>query len=155
MVVILHTGGGTLIARSHPREGYNYYITCYPANIRDIGNIVRCCLGNGLNRSVQYLIYVYITAEQTMAAKLFVMQVESGHRTSSGLMEDFCDGRAFAAHPLFSLHSNALQVLFYYDELEVVNPLGSKTKLHKLGMYLYWGLMNFACSYENMFFTYT
>ena len=97
----------TPIARPHPREGYNYYITYYPGNISD--------------------------------------------------------GIAFAAHPLFSLHSNALQVLFYYDELEVVNPLGSKTKLHKLGMYLYWGLMNFECSYEkrvaahvqNMFFTYT
>jgi len=48
-------------------------------------------------------------------------------------MEDFCDGKAFADHPLFSLHSNALQVFLYFDELEVVNPLGSKTKLHILG----------------------
>ena len=135
MVVILHTGGRTPTARPHPREGYNYYIICYLGNIRDIGNIVRCCLGNRLNRSIQYLIYMYITAEQTIATKLYVIQVESGHRTSSGLMEDFCDGRAFAAHPLFSLHSNGLQVLFYYDELEVVNPKGFKTKLHKLGMF--------------------
>ena len=63
------------------------------------------------------------------------MQVESGHRSQSGFLEDFCDGKAFATHPLFSVHVNALQVFFYYDELEVCNPLGSKTKIHKLGKY--------------------
>ena len=61
--------------------------------------------------------------------------MESGHKTSSDLMEDFCDGKVFAVHPLFSLHLNALQVFLYFDELEVCNPLGSKTKLHKLGMF--------------------
>ena len=61
--------------------------------------------------------------------------MESGHKTTSDLMEDFCDGKVFAAHPLFFLHLNALQVFFYFDELEVCNPLGSKTKLHKLGMF--------------------
>ena len=39
------------------------------------------------------------------------------------------------SHPLYSVQKNALQVLFYYDELETCNPLGSKTKVHKLGMY--------------------
>ena len=35
-VVVLHIGVGrspTPIARPHPREGYNYYITCYLDNI--------------------------------------------------------------------------------------------------------------------------
>ena len=40
-------------ARPHPREEYNYYITCYLGNItvqdkRDMGNILRCCVSNGL-----------------------------------------------------------------------------------------------------------
>ena len=30
-----------------------------------------------------------------------------------------------------------LQVALYYDDLEVSNPLGSKTKVHKLGKYMY------------------
>jgi hypothetical protein len=28
---------------------------------------------------------------------------------------------------------NGIQIIAYYDEIEVVNPLGSKTSKHKLG----------------------
>ena len=48
-------------------------------------------------------------------------------------MSDFCDGKVCVAHPLFSLHKDALQILFYFDELEICNPLGTKSKIHKLG----------------------
>lgn len=48
-------------------------------------------------------------------------------------MKDFCDGKSFSTHPLFSIKANALQVLLYFDELEICDPLGSKTKKHKLG----------------------
>lgn len=37
-------------------------------------------------------------------------------------------------HPLFSCDPHALQIIAYYDELEVVNPLGSHVKVHKLGV---------------------
>ena len=37
------------------------------------------------------------------------------------------------SHPLFSSHRQALQIHFYYDDVEVCNPLGSKAKIHKLG----------------------
>ena len=60
-------------------------------------------------------------------------QVEKGHQSLSSVKEDFCDGKAFAEHPLFSVHTNALQLFFYFDEHELCNPLGSKTKIHKLG----------------------
>ena len=52
-------------------------------------------------------------------------------------MEDYCDGEAFAAHPLFSAHLD-FQIFFYFDELEVANPIGSKAKIHKLGMCMYY-----------------
>ena len=35
---------------------------------------------------------------------------------------------AYQQHPLFTL-----QVLFYYDDVEVCNPLGSKKQQHKIG----------------------
>ena len=35
-------------------------------------------------------------------------------------------------HPLFSTEKNALQIIGYYDELEVVNPIGSYVSRHKL-----------------------
>ena len=50
-----------------------------------------------------------------------------------GLLNDYCDGSDFTNHPLFSSEQNALQILLYFDELEVCNPLGTKVKKHKLG----------------------
>lgn len=52
-------------------------------------------------------------------------------------MQDFCDGKAFQEHPLFSSEKNALQLIIYYDEIETCNPLGSYTSIHKLGTLLY------------------
>ena len=57
----------------------------------------------------------------------------NGHTLDSDTLEDYCDGQVFKSHPLFSIHKNALQIYFYYDDLEVCNPLGSKAKIHKLG----------------------
>ena len=48
-------------------------------------------------------------------------------------MNDYCDGKVFKEHPLFTTHKNSLQINLYFDELEVCNPLGSKAKIHKLG----------------------
>lgn len=49
------------------------------------------------------------------------------------------DGQYYRAHPFFSTVRNPLAIILYYDELEIVNPLGSRT--HKLGMF-YWTLAN-------------
>ena len=56
-----------------------------------------------------------------------------GHTNPNGYLADYCDGNQFKHHPLFSSQSTALQIMLYYDELEVSNPLGTKTKVHKLG----------------------
>ena len=64
----------------------------------------------------------------------YVIQVERGHRhTSSEALSDYCDGSYFKSHPMFAKHSNALQIFFFYDDIEMCNPLGSHTKKHKLG----------------------
>lgn len=54
---------------------------------------------------------------------------------NNGLLEDFCDRDLFRVHPLFSCDPYALQVIAYFDELEVCNPLGSHIKKHKLGLF--------------------
>ena len=51
-------------------------------------------------------------------------------------MGDFCDGLAYKESPLFQQDRTALQIQLYYDDVEAVNPLGSNTKVHKLGMQL-------------------
>ena len=49
-------------------------------------------------------------------------------------MGDFCDGDYFKHHQLFEENLAALQICLYYDDLEICNALGSKTKKHKLGI---------------------
>lgn len=52
------------------------------------------------------------------------------------IIADYCDGDVFKHHPLFSRDPQAIQILLYYDDVEVVNPLGSKTSKHKFGKLL-------------------
>ena len=53
------------------------------------------------------------------------------------MLRDYCDGVAFKQHKLFRIVKNGLQIMLYYDDVEVCNPLGSKAKIHKLSMYMY------------------
>lgn len=56
---------------------------------------------------------------------------------ADGKIQDFCDGTIFANHPIFSSDEHALQIIAYYDELEICNPLGSHIKKRKLGIVFY------------------
>lgn len=56
-----------------------------------------------------------------------------GHQQESNLLSDYCDGHVYRSHPLFSDDKSALQLMIYYDNVEVCNPLGSRAKTHKLG----------------------
>ena len=43
----------------------------------------------------------------------------------------------YRQHPLFGKDCHALQIFLYYDDAEVVNPLGSSATIHKLGKHIY------------------
>ena len=61
-------------------------------------------------------------------------QIQSGpHYLSDGLIGDLCDGEMFKEHPIFARNPKALQIIAYYDLVEIVNPLGTRTGTHKLG----------------------
>lgn len=62
-------------------------------------------------------------------------EIENPHQCNIGQLNDFCDGSVYKSHPLFSQDSSALQIIAYYDELEVV---GSYVKKHKLGCMFYY-----------------
>lgn len=53
---------------------------------------------------------------------------------TDGYLSDYCDGYLFKNHSLFRTKPNALQLILYFDELEICNPLGSHSGVHKLGM---------------------
>ena len=55
------------------------------------------------------------------------------HARSDENLEDICDGSLLKSHELFSQNPLALQLILYYDDVEVCNPLGSYRSVHKLG----------------------
>ena len=78
-----------------------------------------------------------------------------GHQRHDGIVEDFCDTVHAKAHPIFGRDKTALQLLLFYDELEVCNPIGSSRKKHKIGIckcfyliVLLCQMLNYACKYE-------
>ena len=50
---------------------------------------------------------------------MFISQVMNGHKRNDGCLEDYCDGSAIKEHPLFSVDPTALQIMLYYDDVEV------------------------------------
>lgn len=77
-----------------------------------------------------------------------VSEVLNPHPSENGELRDFCDGSVFKSHPLFSTSPHALQIIGYYDELEVVNPIGSYVSTHKLGC-LFFFLGNIRPQYRS------
>ncbi|XP_018369457.1 PREDICTED: uncharacterized protein LOC108765282, partial [Trachymyrmex cornetzi] len=51
------------------------------------------------------------------------------------------DGSSYQNNDFFRKNRNAIAIILFYDDLEVVNPLGANIKKHKLAMF-YWTLAN-------------
>ena len=41
-------------------------------------------------------------------------------------MHDICDGDLFATHPILQRNDKALQIVAYFDEVTITNPIGPK-----------------------------
>ena len=81
--------------------------------------------------------YQYIPLLKTLKALLnqpdVLTEIHNSHASTDESLKDFCDGMAFKEHPLFGVSELALCLHGYYDDFQVTNALGSKTKKHKLG----------------------
>ena len=58
-----------------------------------------------------------------------------GHKRNDSFCGDFCDSLTYKTHPLFSNDQNSLEIMVYYDDLEICNPIGSRATKHKLGRF--------------------
>ena len=94
-----------------------------------------------LNNTTIYEQVLYTTcslknlcAVYRLTNKHYTLQVMDGHdHSTDGILSDYCDGKQYHGHSLFSADPVALQLILYYDELELCNPLGSRRKQHKIG----------------------
>lgn len=64
-------------------------------------------------------------------------EVDNPHPSDDGVLRDVMDGGFYHTHPIFGISNGALQLFGYYDDLELANPLGSKSKIHKIGVFYY------------------
>ena len=79
----------------------------------------------------------YIPVEDTLKMLLQVpdilKEIENFHGSRDTILQDMCDGTVFCSHPQFGTDKQTIQVIAYFDEIELCNPLGSSAKKHKLG----------------------
>lgn len=61
----------------------------------------------------------------------------SESRSQNDFVRGTIDSKYVEVHPLFSKTPNAIRIQLFYDEVEVTNPLGSKTKKHELAMFCF------------------
>ena len=66
---------------------------------------------------------------RSAALYLLTLKEPSG----SDIIADFCDASFYKTHPLYKKDPKALQIIAYFDEVEVCNPLGSHASVQKLG----------------------
>ena len=83
---------------------------------------------------------VYIPIRKTLLSLLKNADIRSSisHtatecKQSTGILRDVCDGLLYKKHPILSSSHKKIQITAYYDKIELCNPLGSYTKVHKLG----------------------
>lgn len=80
------------------------------------------------------LLHTMLCCTQALLTNPFVKEgLLSLHKSIDDIRRDYCDGEFFKNHPVFSVHSNALQFILYYDDIEVANALGLRAGSHKLG----------------------
>lgn len=67
--------------------------------------------------------------------------LENPKTQENGLYRTVLDGDYYRENEYFRNHPNALAIIIYYDDLGITNPLGVKSKTHKLSMF-YWTIGN-------------
>lgn len=89
---------------------------------------------------LRYDAYYYVPLLKTLGLLLQDESIQEEIRRcknrarDDNYLEDFCDGSVYRNHDIFSSSPLALQIIGYYDELEISNPLGAYVKRNKVGV---------------------
>jgi len=74
--------------------------------------------------------------------------IQHSHQTADEFMYDICDGNFVQSQHPFRNNAEALEVVLNCDDMEIVNPLGSHVKKHKVSMF-YYTLANIPPEYRS------
>ena len=84
--------------------------------------------------------YQYISVKGVLALVLNNEEARlliENERFNGDLLRSYKDGLQYHQNAVLRDHPNAIRIQLYYDDLELANPLGSKTKIHKLGAFYF------------------
>ncbi|GBM02407.1 hypothetical protein AVEN_226427-1 [Araneus ventricosus] len=96
----------------------------------------------GRNKYRKHCYAQYVPIKETLKSLFKQEQVYSqltiNHdNLEPGIFSDIVNGSVYRNNALFKNASNAIQILLYQDAFEIVNPLGSARKKHKIvGVYM-------------------
>ena len=83
----------------------------------------------------EYVTYMYVPLLQNLKALFTDATVKQQFLSvyqQTNLFRDFCDGLKVENNPMFNSNDQTLKIVLYSDAFEVVNPLGSTKKKHKV-----------------------
>ena len=96
----------------------------------------RVFLGRDENRTERFAYYVpVLDALKSMLESDFwqgLMSEDPNDVTNPDVLCDSCDGQVFKSNTFFQENRTCLKLVLYQDAFEVVNPLGSAKKKHKI-----------------------
>lgn len=101
-----------------------------------LNNKTNCYEVKRVMESFQYVPVIKVL-EMVLSNSEVRIAVANEKPASADFLESFVDGEHFKNHPFFFKYKHAIRLKLYYDELELVNPSGSKTGVHKLGSFYY------------------
>lgn len=97
----------------------------------------------GINEKGKESFAQYVPIKETLAALFKNKSMQEQYaatrckRSPQGILQDVDDGKGVQCNPLFKADPSSLGIILYQDAFEVVNPLGSSKKKHKiLSVYL-------------------
>ncbi len=95
-----------------------------------------------------YYIPILGTLQIQLSSQKILNMVLNGPELSKNadVLSDFCDGTFVQNHELFSNDDTALQILLYYDDVNLCNPLTNK--IHKITLF-YYQLANIHVEYRS------
>lgn len=60
---------------------------------------------------------------------------QHSHKSNDNFVRDICDANYVKNNQLFKRNPKALQIILYNDDIEIVNPLGTHIKKHKITLF--------------------
>ena len=87
------------------------------------------------NRFTCQYIPILETIKGLLKQKTVRTEVLNGHVSTDEILRDICDGSKVNSSPFFSGDEKTLQIILYFDEFTVVNPLGTKVKKNKIAAF--------------------